>query len=119
MSSAVMVIDDDFEWDLLFTNLTMAEQRISGGRFTWGTAETLSDDLTCDMRPGSSHQHSTFYTFNIQEESLKTTQTWAIIYHVSLRIALVTYSYTNALLTDAADAESYASLPPTHDKSTS
>jgi hypothetical protein len=65
MSSAVMVIDDDFEWDLLFTNLTMAEQRISGGRFTWGTAETLSDDLTCDMRPGSSHQHSTFDTFNI------------------------------------------------------
>lgn len=119
MSSAVMVIDDDFEWDLLFTNLTMAEQRISGGRFTWGTVETLSDDLTCDMRPGSSHQHSTFDTFNIQEESLKTTQTWAIIYHVSLRIALATYSYTNALLTDAADAESYASLPPAHDKSTS
>ncbi|THX74617.1 mitochondria fission 1 protein [Aureobasidium pullulans] len=84
----------------------MAEQRISGGRFTWGTVETLSDDLTCDMRPGSSHQHSTFDTFNIQEESLKTTQTWAIIYHVSLRIALATYSYTNALLTDAADAES-------------
>lgn len=113
------MIDDDFEWDLLFTNLTMAEQRISGARFTWGTAETLSDDLTCDMQPGSSHQHSTFDTFNIQEESSKTTQIWVTIYHVSLRIALATYSYTNALLTDAADAESYASLPPTHDKSTS
>ncbi|THY43497.1 mitochondria fission 1 protein [Aureobasidium pullulans] len=30
-----------------------------------------------------SHQHSTFDTFNIQEESLKTTQTWAIIYHLT------------------------------------
>lgn len=59
MSSAVMVIDDDFEWDLLFTNLTMAEQRISGGRFTWGTAETLSDDLTCDQEAATSIRLST------------------------------------------------------------
>lgn len=56
------MIDDDSDWDLLFTNLTMAEQRISGGRFTWGTVETLSDDLTCDQEAATSIRLSTLST---------------------------------------------------------